>query len=324
MQSSGKTKKPILSIVVPCYNEKEIIADTILKLSDYLGKLKEQKQINDLSFLCFVDDGSKDNTLELLQAAQNTNKHVSVVKLSKNFGHQAALLAGMEFCVSKCDYSVSIDADLQDDIETIGLMLEKVNLGAEIVFGVRNNRDTDSLFKKATAHFFYNIMHVLGASTLKNHADFRLLSQRAITYLFKYQEVNLFLRGIVPEIGLQTDVVYYKRKKREAGETKYPLRKMIAFAVEGITSFSVKPLRFVTLLGLSIIVISIFVGIYIFLSISSESVVRGWASQIISIWFLGGIQLFSIGILGEYIGKIYKETKGRPRYHVAEIYSNLT
>lgn len=310
-----------LAIVVPCYNEEEIIETTVQTISNYLTQLKKSKTIANSSFICFVDDGSKDSTLEKLVFLQNKYVGIHIVKLSKNFGHQAALLAGLEHCTEICDCAVTMDADLQDDIEAIEEMVLKYNSGSEVVYGVRNDRVTDSFFKKTTAKLFYNLMNLLGASTVKNHADFRLLSTRAILFLFEYKEVNLFLRGIITKIGLRSDFVYYKRNERSAGETKYPLKKMIGFAIDGITSFSVKPLRIVTSLGLLIILISLIVGIYILLSISSQSNVRGWASLIVSIWFIGGIQLFCIGILGEYIGKIYNESKNRPRYQIEHIFT---
>ncbi len=239
---------PLLSIVIPCYNEQEIIGYTSKELLKFLDRLKKGKKINTNSFLCFVNDGSKDDTWKSLLEIKSQNEHIKLLKLSNNFGHQSALLAGLNYVKDKCDCAVTIDADLQDDHAVIEQMVEKYNTGYEIVYGVRKKRETDTFFKRITAKIFYKIMYLLGAKIIYNHADFRLLSNRAIDFLLSFKEVNLFLRGIVPTIGLKNDVVYYDRKDRIAGETKYPLRKMLAFAFEGITSFSVKPLRMVTFL----------------------------------------------------------------------------
>ena len=309
---------PTLSIVIPCYNEQEIIDYTSKELLGFLDNLKSSKKINDNSFLCFVNDGSKDDTWNCLLKIKSQNKNIKLLKLSNNFGHQSALIAGLNFVKDKCDCAVTIDADLQDDHVVIEQMIEKFNAGFEIVYGVRKKRKTDTFFKRITAKFFYKIMYLLGAKIVYNHADFRLLSNRAIDFLLSFKEVNLFLRGIVPTIGLKNDIVYYDRKDRIAGETKYPLRKMLTFAFEGITSFSIKPLRIVTFLGGIILLLSIFTGIYVIFSLLKGDVVQGWTSNFVSIWFFGGIQLLSIGIIGEYLGKVYKESKRRPIFFIEE------
>ncbi len=319
MKKCSPSDAPVLSIIVPCYNEEEIIEWSANTLSDFLNSLKKEALINIESYLCFVDDGSKDKTYETLNKLRIDNQYLRIIKLSRNFGHQAAILAGLKYAKKKCDCAITIDADLQDDHTTIKSMIGKFNSGAEIVYGIRNIRTSDSNFKRITARIFYKIMEFLGAKTIKDHADYRLLSQRAIKFLLKHKEVNIFIRGLVPEIGLKTDMVYYERSIRTAGETKYPLKKMFAFAIEGITSFSVKPLRLVTFLGIIIILLSLVVAIYILVSFLLGAIIVGWTSTIISIWFLGGVQLLSIGIIGEYIGKIYKESKERPIFLIEEI-----
>lgn len=320
MNELKKETIPKLSIILPCFNEEEVIESSISILHIYLKDLIRKEIVDKDSFLCFVDDGSKDKTLELLLKEKKTLSLIKIIKLSRNFGHQSALLAGLEYCKDKCDCSVTIDADLQDDHTVIGEMINKYYSGCEVVYGVRNKRDKDSFFKKRSALAFYKLMNKMGATTINNHADFRLLSRRAVSFLFEHREVNLFLRGIVPMIGLKTDVVYYERKERTAGETKYPLKKMISFAIDGVTSFSIQPLRFVTLLGIITIIISLFIGGYILISYLLGHVIAGWTSLIVSVWFLGGIQLLCIGIIGEYIGKIYKETKERPRFLIETKY----
>ena len=319
MRKCSPSDAPVLSIIVPCYNEEEIIEWSANTLSDFLNSLKKEALINNESYLCFVDDGSKDKTYETLNKLRIDNQYLRIIKLSRNFGHQAAILAGLKYAKKKCDCAITIDADLQDDHTTIKSMIEKFNTGSEIVYGIRNIRTSDSNFKRITARIFYKIMEFLGAKTIKDHADYRLLSQRAIKFLFKHKEVNIFIRGLVPEIGLKTDTVYYERSIRIAGETKYPFKKMLAFAIEGITSFSVKPLRLVTFLGIIIILLSLLVAIYILVSFLLGAIIVGWTSTIISIWFLGGVQLLSLGIIGEYIGKIYKESKERPIFLIEEI-----
>ena len=311
-----------LMIVVPCYNEQEVFESTLSELSNLLFDLIKKEKIAKNSGIMFVDDGSRDDTRRLICDAHKKYNHVYAVNLAGNVGHQNALMAGLETAADLCDVTVTIDADLQDDISVIEEMIDKFNDGCDVVYGVRNNRKTDGFFKRTTANAFYKLMKWLGAKTVDNHADFRLLSTRAVTALLQYEERNLFLRGIVTRLGYKTDCVYYARKKRMAGKTKYPFRKMLSFAVEGITSFSVKPLKMIMAVGLFIIFCSLLAIIYVLVSFFVGHANAGWPSLMISIWFLGGVQLFSIGLVGEYIGKIYLETKKRPRYNIEEILSH--
>ena len=311
-----------LMIVVPCYNEQEVFESTLSELSNLLFDLIKKEKIAKNSGIMFVDDGSRDDTRRLICDAHKKYNHVYAVNLAGNVGHQNALMAGLETAADLCDVTVTIDADLQDDISVIEEMIDKYNADCDVVYGVRNNRKTDGFFKRTTANAFYKLMKWLGAKTVDNHADFRLLSTRAVKALLQYEERNLFLRGIVTRLGYKTDCVYYARKKRMAGKTKYPFRKMLSFAVEGITSFSVKPLKMIMALGLFIIFCSLLAIIYVLVSFFVGHANAGWASLMISIWFLGGVQLFSIGLVGEYIGKIYLETKKRPRYNIEEILSH--
>ena len=290
-----------LAVVVPCYNEEEMLPLTTKELTSMLGRLIEKGKIADNSFVLYIDDGSKDKTWELIETYSAENAFVKGIKLAGNVGHQYALAAGMLFAMDKCDMLISIDADLQDDIFVMGEMIDKYHEGCDIVYGVRNDRKKDTLFKRATAQTFYKLMGALGVKTVYNHADYRLMSKRAVEQFSRYGEVNLYIRGIVPMLGYKTDYVYYERKERVAGESKYPLGKMMSLAWNGITSFSVKPINFVTGMGLAIV---------------TGHVVKGWTSLIISIWFLGGLQLFAIGLVGQYIGKIYLEVKHRPRYQI--------
>ena len=306
----------ILSIVVPCYNEEEMLPITFESLRNKLAELIEKGKISSESFLLFVDDGSKDKTWELIDNENKVHKEVKGLKLAGNVGHQFALTAGLIFAKDICDISISIDADLQDDIDVFEEMVDKYHEGCDIVYGVRNKRKTDSIFKRVTAQGFYKVMNFFGAKTIYNHADFRLMSKRALEQFSKYSEENLYLRGIVPLIGYKTDCVYYDRKVRVAGKSKYPLRKMIALAVEGITSFSVKPIRYIVLLGFISVLLSLAAFVYALVSFFLKTVEPGWTSLIVSIWFLGGVQLISIGLIGEYIGKIYMEVKRRPRYNI--------
>ncbi|MBP5528833.1 MAG: glycosyltransferase family 2 protein [Lachnospiraceae bacterium] len=306
----------ILSIVVPCYNEEEMLPITFESLRNKLKELIEKEKISPESFLLFIDDGSKDKTWELIENENKIHKEVRGLKLAGNVGHQFALTAGLIFAKDICDISISIDADLQDDIDVFEEMVDKYHDGSDIVYGVRNKRKTDSIFKRVTAQGFYRVMNFFGAKTIYNHADFRLMSKRALEQFSKYSEENLYLRGIVPLIGYKTECVYYDRKVRVAGKSKYPLRKMIALAVEGITSFSVKPIRYIVLLGIISVFLSLAAFIYALVSFIFFTVEPGWTSLIVSIWFLGGVQLISIGLIGEYIGKIYMEVKRRPRYNI--------
>jgi len=309
--------KPIIAIIVPCYNEEEVLYDTSEKLSKKLLKLISEQNISEKSTILFVDDGSKDNTWNLIEKHHTDNPSVfSGLKLSGNRGHQNALLCGLLYVKEYVDAAISIDADLQDDIDVIDKMIGKYRNGYEIVYGVRSNRKKDSFFKRSTAQNFYRLMRFLGVDIVYNHADFRLMGRNALKALSEYGEVNLFLRGIIPLLGFRTDVEYYTRTERMAGTSKYPLKKMLQFAFEGITSFSIKPLRMITTLGVLIFTISIAMIVYFFYRYYSGHTISGWASIACSIWGIGGLILFSIGIVGEYIGKIYLETKSRPRYHI--------
>jgi glycosyltransferase involved in cell wall biosynthesis len=307
---------PILHIVVPCYNEEEVLTETIDQLSIVLDELIEAYLISPSSVLLFVDDGSRDRTWELIELNHMSNPYVTGLKLARNVGHQSALLAGLMTAKETADCVISIDADLQDDLSAIHEFVIKFHQGAEIVYGIRKSRDSDTFFKRNTALGFYRLMAKLGTNIEYNHADFRLMSKRALDQLERFKEVNLFLRGIVPMIGFKTVRVYYDRHERFAGESKYPLKKMIGFALDGITSLSVTPIRFVTLAGFLMFLVSLAVGIYTFVSKISGNTVSGWASLMASVWFIGGIQLVGLGLIGEYIGKIYKEVKQRPMYIV--------
>lgn len=306
-------------IVVPCYNEQEVLADSNKKLLDLLQQMISNQLISDESRILYVNDGSKDKTWELIAAFSQKNKHVSGIKLAKNAGHQNALLSGLTVGKEWGDALISIDADLQDDIHVIPEMVRKFLEGKDIVYGVRKKRTTDSWFKRTTALGFYNLMHYLGVKSVYNHADFRLMSKRAVEQLCKFRERNLFLRGMVPLIGYETDCVYYDRAERLAGESKYPIGKMVNFAIDGITSFSTKPVRMVFGLGVAFLFVALFILIWVFYSFMIHRVVPGWASIILSIWFVGACILMGLGIVGEYIGKIYIEVKDRPRFNIEKI-----
>ena len=307
----------ILYIVVPCYNEEEVLETTADKLGGKLRSLIKNGIVSDKSRAVFVDDGSKDRTWEIISSLHDKDSLFCGIKLSRNKGHQNALLAGLLTVKDRCDAVISLDADLQDDIDAIDKMVDKFkNESCDIVYGVRSSRDTDTFFKKHTAQGFYKLLSKMGVEMTYNHADYRLMSRRAIDALSEFGEVNLFLRGIVPMIGYKTDIVTYERHERAAGQSKYPLRKMIAFALEGITSFSVKPIRFITFLGISIFTVSILMLIYFLIRHFTGGTIPGWTSLAVSLWAIGGLQLLAIGIIGEYIGKIYLETKQRPKYFV--------
>jgi len=310
--------KDILYIVIPCYNEEEVIETTAYEVSLKLNTLIEKNLISKKSKITFINDGSKDETYNKILKLQKDNPRISAIKLSKNFGHQNALLSGLDIVSQYADMVISVDADLQDDLDAIDKMIDKYYEGNEIVYGVRNSRKKDSFFKRNTAKLFYKLMKSMGADIIDNHADFRLMSKNVINHLKNFTEVNLFLRGIIPLIGFKSCNVYYERKKRTAGVTKYPLKKMISFAIDGITSFSIKPLKLVTSLGLLIFIISIFTMLYILYEKFFLYTEIGWSSLICSIWLLGGIQLLCLGIVGEYIGKIYSEVKHRPKYIIEE------
>ena len=313
-------KKTILAIVVPCYNEEEILNNSISILRDKIIDLIKRHDISEKSYLLLIDDGSSDNTWNIIQKHTEKSSRIKGIKLSKNQGHQYALLSGINYVEDKCNCLISLDADLQDDINTIDEMIEKFNNGYEIVYGVRSNRETDTFFKKFTAETYYKFMKLVGVNLVFNHADYRLMSNRAVQFFNSFSEVNLFIRGIIPLIGLKSTKVYYKRKKRFAGESKYPLRKMLSFALNGLTSFSIMPLRIISVIGFLVFILSSFMSIYIFyIYLFTDSAIPGWSSTVLPIYFIGGIQLLSIGILGEYVGKIYTETKKRARYFIEEI-----
>lgn len=307
-----------LYVVIPCYNEEEVIMETSKRLAEKMKSLIERGLIASDSKVAFVNDGSKDNTWELICNIHEENKMFSGINLSRNRGHQNALLAGMMTVMDKADLVISMDADLQDDINAMDAMIEKYHKGIDIVYGVRSAREKDTFFKKATAEAFYKLMNLMGANTVFNHADYRLLSKRALEGLSGYKEVNLFLRGIVPMIGFKSDIVYYERGERFAGESKYPLSKMLTFAVEGITSLSVKPIRYITGLGFFIFLFSIVILIWSFIRHYSGETIQGWSSLMVSIWGIGGLILLALGVVGEYVGKIYLEVKGRPRFIIDE------
>lgn len=303
-----------LYLVIPCYNEEDMLPITAKALLEKMTTLIKRKKIAPDSKVMFVDDGSKDSTWEIIDTLHNNIDLFTGVKLSRNKGHQNALLAGLMTAKEYADIIVSMDADLQDDINAIDGFLEKREEGCEIVYGVRSSRETDTKFKRGTAQAYYKVLAKMGVEITYNHADYRLMSKKAVEGLAEFKEVNLFLRGLVPMIGYKSDIVTYKRAKRQAGESKYPLKKMISFAFEGITSLSVKPIKLITTLGLIVFLVSLIMLLYFFITWCCGHTVSGWPSLIISVWALGGLQLLAIGIIGEYIGKIYLESKERPKY----------
>ncbi|WP_027409318.1 glycosyltransferase family 2 protein [Anoxybacteroides tepidamans] len=311
-------KKPVLTIVVPCYNEEEVFLETARQLTNVLEDLQSEHLIAAESKLLFVDDGSQDRTWELIVGESEKNPFVTGVKLSRNFGHQRALLAGLEAAKEYSDCVISIDADLQDDVSVIREFIVKYWEGFDIVYGVRRSRETDTFFKRATAQGFYRFMRKIGIHLVYNHADFRLMSKRALDELSRYGEANVFLRGIVPLLGFRSTKVFYDRKERFAGESKYPLKKMLAFAFDGMTSFSVAPIRFITLIGFLSFFLSSIAGAYALIVKLLGRTELGWTSIMISIWLIGGLLLMSVGLIGEYIGKIYQEVKRRPRFAIEE------
>ncbi len=311
-------KDLILYLVIPCYNEEEVLNETTRQLKIKMEKLIKDKKISNKSRVMYVNDGSKDKTWKIIKDIHEKDSLFTGITLSRNRGHQNALLGGLMTAKNYADIVISMDADLQDDINAIDEMIEKYQQGNDIVYGVRSARKKDSFFKRATAEGFYKFMKFLGVDCVYNHADYRLTSKRVLEEFANFNEVNLFLRGMFPLIGFKSDVVYYERNKRFAGESKYPLKKMLNFAWDGITSFSVKPLRMICVLGFIILFISIGIMIYSLVRKLTGNTVSGWTFLAISIWFIGGLQMISIGIIGEYIGKAYNETKRRPRYIIAE------
>lgn len=303
-----------LYIVIPCYNEEEVLNETAKRLKSKMELLIETKLIDKDSKVMFVNDGSKDKTWDIIEDLNKNNALFVGVKLSRNRGHQNALLAGLLTAKNYADMVISMDADLQDDINVIDDFVKEYIKGNDIVYGVRSKREKDTLFKKFTAEGFYKVMKKMGVDLVFNHADYRLMSKRAIEGLAQYEEVNLFLRGIVPLIGYKSSIIYYERSERFAGESKYPFKKMLAFAFDGITSFSVKPIKFIFNVGVIILVLSLTVMVYLLIRYLGDNVISGWTFTNISIWMIAGVQLISTGIIGEYIGKIYSETKRRPRF----------
>jgi glycosyltransferase involved in cell wall biosynthesis len=307
-----------ISIVVPCFNEEEVLGETARRLVNVLGRLVAAGKLSADSNIWFVDDGSRDRTWQLIEKLCLANAMVRGVKLSRNRGHQNALVAGL--FSADGDAVISMDADLQDDIEVIEQMVDQHRQGAEIVYGVRRRRDSDTLFKRATADLFYRLMHKLGAESIHNHADFRLMSRRAVEALSHFREVNLFLRGIVPLLGFRTSIVQCDRGERVAGESKYPLKKMIEFALEGITSFSIVPLRLIAITGFAVFALTLVLTAWVlWIRIFTNRAVPGWASTVLPLYFVGGIQILCLGIIGEYLGKIYIEVKARPRYVIERL-----
>ena len=311
-----KQKCPVLYIVVPCFNEQEALPHSRERLSKLIEEMIAQGSIGAESKLLYVDDGSRDNTWEIIEKLSSESNRVAGVKLACNSGHQNALMAGLAAAVEHCDITVSIDADLQDDINVIPQMVERYRGGCDIVFGVRRERKSDSWLKRTTAGMFYRLMNRLGVGTISNHADFRLMSRRAVMALLDYKERNLFIRGIVTKLGYKTDCVYYDRAARIAGESGYSLRKMMNFAIDGITSFSVKPVRMVFMMGVLFLLIALIMLIYVLTAVALGRSVSGWPSLILSVWLVGAFVLIGLGIIGEYVGKIYIEVKNRPRYNI--------
>lgn len=306
-----------LGLVIPCFNEEQVLDECIRRVGAVLADLVEKGKIDERSHVCFVDDGSRDNTWKIIQSAALSDSRVRGIRLSRNRGHQNALLAGL--LGTEGDALISLDADLQDDLAAIEHMVDAFLGGNQVVFGVRSSRAKDTVFKRNSARGFYRLMSLLGADTVSDHADFRLLSRTAIEGLRQYGEVNMFLRGIVPLLGYRTTSVAYERSERFAGESKYPLRKMLAFALEGITSFSTVPLRLITVLGLAVAFGSVLMSIWtLAIKLFTDDAIPGWASTVLPTYFLGGVQLLSLGVIGEYLGKVYMEVKRRPRYFVEE------
>ncbi|MCR5796895.1 MAG: glycosyltransferase family 2 protein [Eubacterium sp.] len=313
-------KKPeILYLVVPCYNEEEVLDETTKRVCEKLNTLIASGKIDGKSRVLYVNDGSKDQTWMIINRLFQDNPLVCGINLSRNRGHQNAVLAGLMYAKEKADFAISMDADLQDDINAIDEMIDKYYAGNDVVYGVRSSRKKDTFFKKTTAEGFYKLMKWMGVDIVFNHADYRLMSRRVLEQLGEYKEVHLFLRGMIPLIGYPSDVVYYERNERFAGESKYPLKKMLAFAFDGISSFSIKPIRFIVWLGFIIFIISLIMLLYSVVQYLVGYTVPGWSSLIVSVWALGGLQLLAIGIIGEYIGKVYMEVKGRPKYAIEKI-----
>ena len=308
-----------LYLVIPCYNEQEVLGETAKRTAEKLRELATVGKISPQSRICFVDDGSKDDTWKIIETLCESDEIYCGVKLSRNKGHQNALLAGLMSVKDECDAAISLDADLQDDIGAIDKMVDKYIEGCDVVYGVRSSRKTDKMFKRTTARCFYKMMRTMGVELVYDHADYRLMSKRALEALSEFDEVNLFLRGLVPLIGFKSDVVEYERNKRFAGKSKYPLKKMLSFAFEGVTSMSIKPIRMISVLGFFIFLTSIGMLLYSLIRHFTGNTIEGWTSIVVSVWAIGGLQLLAIGVIGEYIGKIYLETKRRPKYVVDKL-----
>lgn len=308
-----------LYIVVPCYNEEDVLPETAKRLKEKLLKLIEAEKISKRSKILFVNDGSRDKTWEIISNLHAENISFSGISLSRNQGHQNALVAGLAVAVNHADIIISMDADLQDDVDAVDQMVDCYHEGYEIVYGVRSSRKTDTFFKRFTAETYYKVLKLLGVDIVFNHADYRLMGRRAVEGLLEFEEVNLFLRGIVPQVGYRWTTVPYERAERFAGNSKYPLKKMLSFAIDGITSFSVKPLKLIAQLGGTVCFISIVMFIWCIIQHFTGKTIVGWSSIMVSIWFLGGVQLICLGVIGEYIGKIYGETKHRPRYIIESV-----
>lgn len=313
-----KNSSSVLYIVVPCYNEEAVLEETTKQLREKMEKLIKEKVISDKSRVMYVNDGSKDATWEIIKKIDKKEKLFTGITLSRNRGHQNALLAGLMTAKDYADVIISMDADLQDDINAVDEMMQKFYDGCDVVYGVRSARKKDTWFKRVTAESFYKFMKVLGVDVVYNHADYRLTSKRVLEEFSNFKEVNLFLRGMFPLVGFCSDIVYYERNERFAGESKYPLKKMLNFAWDGITSFSVKPLRFICSIGFIVLFVSMCIMLYSLVRKITGNTVDGWTFLVISIWFIGGLQMISVGIIGEYIGKMYSETKSRPRFIISE------
>lgn len=311
-------KEPKIAIIVPCYNEEAALPKSTVKLLEILDRLTKDGKISPDSYIMCCDDGSRDHTWDIITELHDKDTRVKGIALAHNRGHQYALLSALMEVRDKCDAAISIDADLQDDPEAIVEMVDKFRDGYEIVYGVRSSRKTDSWFKRTTAHAFYSLQKSMGLETVYDHADYRLMSNRALDLLSDYGESNLFLRGIIPQIGLKTSIVTYERHERVAGESKYPLAKMLSFSIDGITSFSARPIRMIFFFGLFLLVLDIAMALYVFVSYFGHDTVPGWTSLMLSVWFLGSVILISLGIVGEYIGKIFTEVKHRPRFAIKE------
>lgn len=311
-------KQPVIAVVIPCYNEAEALPHTLKRLKGIIGELCDSQLIDPRSYILCCDDGSRDATWTVISEQHDCDPMVKGIALAHNRGHQYALLAGLMTARGHCDAAISIDADLQDDPEAIREMVIKFREGCEIVYGVRSSRATDTMFKRVSARAFYRLQHCMGLQTVFDHADYRLMSDRALDLLSEYKESNLFLRGIVPQIGLKTAIVHYDRSARVAGESKYPLAKMLSFSIDGITSFTSRPIRLIFYFGIILLLIDVVMALYVFISYFGHDVIPGWTSIMLSIWFLGSIILISLGIVGEYVGKIFQEVKGRPRYAIKE------